>query len=223
MSTIPGRFRIETVQGTDLWVPSDDNSACVNIRNQRQLDWDANFNALETIRALTPGAVVFDVGAFVGDTTHTFLQRGCEVHAFEPAPVSFICLLQNCPEAHCYNMALGDGNRFDVRYEGGNIGAHSLLPGRRYSLPLDAFAVERMDFLKIDVEGMEGCVLRGGRGTISRLRPTILLEFNPAVLKNFNDTPDTVNALLTELGYSQFREVFRYRGPCGDHWDVVCI
>lgn len=219
---IPSRFRLETVASTDLWVPTDDNGACLHIISQRQLDWDAGFNALEAVNKLSAGSVVFDVGAFVGDTTATFLRLGCEVHAFEPRPESFMCLLQNCPGAHCYNVALGNGSRFETTTEGGNIGGQPLHPGKRYSVPLDAFAVERMDFLKLDVEGMEGCVLRGGRTTITKLHPMVLLEFNPYVMRDFGDTPEAVQALLIELGYAQFNEVYRCHGPHGDHWDVVC-
>jgi hypothetical protein len=36
-----------------------------------------------------------------------------------------------------------------------------------------------LDFLKIDVEGHEAEVLRGGRGTIEQYRPIVLFEYLP--------------------------------------------
>jgi FkbM family methyltransferase len=41
---------------------------------------------------------------------------------------------------------------------------------------LDDLQVNRLDFLKLDVEGMEADVLRGGAGLIDRCRPVIMVE-----------------------------------------------
>ena len=41
---------------------------------------------------------------------------------------------------------------------------------------IDAFEFERLDFVKIDVEGMELDVLEGGKQTIERHRPQMLIE-----------------------------------------------
>lgn len=54
-------------------------------------------------------------------------------------------------------------------------------------MPLDAWRLERLDFLKIDVEGMELDVLHGGKETITKCRPVIAAEAdreqnNPALL-----------------------------------------
>jgi FkbM family methyltransferase len=42
---------------------------------------------------------------------------------------------------------------------------------------LDSFALDRVDLIKIDVEGMEEDVLRGGAATIERHRPLMQLEW----------------------------------------------
>jgi FkbM family methyltransferase len=41
---------------------------------------------------------------------------------------------------------------------------------------IDAMSFERLDFLKIDVEGMEEEVLRGASATIARCRPIVMAE-----------------------------------------------
>ena len=41
---------------------------------------------------------------------------------------------------------------------------------------LDSFAVESVDFIKIDCEGYEDRVIEGASDTIKRCRPTIIVE-----------------------------------------------
>jgi hypothetical protein len=47
---------------------------------------------------------------------------------------------------------------------------------------LDSLGVERVDLLKIDVEGYEGEVLSGGLGMLQERRPAIFLEVHPWML-----------------------------------------
>jgi len=71
---------------------------------------------------------------------------------------------------------------------------------------LDAF-VERQqlcpDFAKIDVEGMELEVLRGGIDTFRRAVRALLLEVHCPMLIG-GESPDDVQAFLTELGFALF-------------------
>ena len=45
-------------------------------------------------------------------------------------------------------------------------------------VPLDEAALDRVDFMKIDVEGMEEAVIRGGKQTVKRCRPVVYMEIN---------------------------------------------
>jgi FkbM family methyltransferase len=62
---------------------------------------------------------------------------------------------------------------------------------------IDSLALERVDLIKLDVEGMELDVLQGARDTIKRCAPVMLVE----VLKN---DEEVVRLLLGELGYTAF-------------------
>jgi FkbM family methyltransferase len=62
---------------------------------------------------------------------------------------------------------------------------------------LDSLCLRRLDFLKLDVEGMEVEVLRGGREIITRQRPIMLVE----IIKSDRAA---IDAFLTELGYRTF-------------------
>lgn len=210
-------FDIEEMHG--LLIPKNDNTACVHIRRTGRLDWDDQFNSLKVWQELRPGMVVLDAGAFIGDTTKIFLDRQCEVHAFEPRPETFVCLLHNCPGAHCYNLALGDGTRFETATTGGNMGGKPLLPGRRYSIRLDDLRMERLDLLKLDVEGFEVRALQGAINTICRLHPMIHVEFNTVGLAQCGATPKMLEESLRSLGYGNLEEVYRYSDS---QWDIFC-
>lgn len=187
-----------------------------------RLDWDDNMRAIREIQALKPGDVVVDAGAYIGDSTQMFLDRGAEVYAFEPDPNAFECLKHNCPQAHCFNVALGNGEPYRVQILGGNMGGKWIVtdPASTLRAPtLDSYHLKRLDFFKVDVEGFEFFVLQGARETILKCRPHLLIEFNPSALGHFGVSVSQVQEYLRELGYSHYREVFRY----GDeNWDVVC-
>lgn len=68
-----------------------------------------------------------------------------------------------------------------------------------YGVQLDrALTLDRLDFLKIDVEGAEYKALRGFRETLARFRPTIVSEFSPP---NYSDRGEGYLAFLLDLGY----------------------
>lgn len=64
-------------------------------------------------------------------------------------------------------------------------------------LPIDALVSERVDFIKIDVEGMELEVLAGARVTIERCKPQLLIE----VIKSDSQS---IHRMLTASGYRIF-------------------
>lgn len=209
---------IEIIPGTEIAIPRLDNAATKHIRLKRSLDWDDNFSTIPEIKELKPGDIVFDVGAWIGDTTSVFLNQGCRVHAFEPREDNFICLLNNCPDANCYNIALGDGGTYGTDKRGGNTGGYPLLQGNKKTIMLNSFWQNKIDFLKIDVEGFEGKVLRGGMVTIQMYHPTILIEINPEALRLFGETPDSIINILKLYSYTSFREVYNYNNL---HWDII--
>lgn len=68
----------------------------------------------------------------------------------------------------------------------------NLIPVR--AVALDGFGLKRLDFLKIDIEGMELEALHGARETIARLQPMILVEYIKA-------GKERLAAALAEHGY----------------------
>ena len=63
----------------------------------------------------------------------------------------------------------------------------------------DSLGLKKLDFLKIDVEGAEHLVLKGGMNTLGRFKPTIVFEAN-------GESLPICLSLLSSLGY-QFSDL----------------
>lgn len=145
------------------------------------------------------GDVVFDVGANAGEYTYVFekLAGAAYVHSFEPIPKLFTELRRLFPKVNLHKIALSDkeeitqfkipiidGSKFETR---GKLDIDYLEPGEVSSelievecKTLDLFVtqnnIERLDFIKIDVEGHELKVLKGADKCIKQFRPIMLVE-----------------------------------------------
>jgi len=176
-------------------------------------------------RILAPGSVFFDIGANFGYYALTIAaarNRQCRVHAFEPNPKTYSRLcrhiewngLKNVVQAH--QLALSDREGTATLIErADNSGASRLgddAPGFAVQVTtMDAFSsthgVDRVDALKIDVEGLEAKVLYGGRETLCHFKPAIVIEFWTTGLGRAHSSVDEVAGALHDLGYRLFKPV----------------
>lgn len=149
--------------------------------------------------SIFPGAHVLDIGAYIG--THSiafarFTEKWGKVYAFEPRSEIFKILSNNislnqCEHVLAFNMALSD--RVGVaKLEPLDLDAPANFGGRELEgqtaeisdgyqaviATIDSMNIAQVDFIKIDVEGMESRVLSGGLQTISNLKPIIFCECN---------------------------------------------
>jgi FkbM family methyltransferase len=150
-------------------------------------------------RTLARDAVAVDGGAHIGVLT-VLLASLCpsgRVYAFEPGPDSRGHLIDNVAANHLDNVVVEDAALYDADGEivfafdemypaGSHVDAHG--PSVR-SVRLDSWArargIERLDLLKLDVEGSELAVLSGAQETIRRFRPVTIVECNPVALRRF--------------------------------------
>jgi FkbM family methyltransferase len=170
---------------------------------------------IELLRQLCrPGDIVADVGANIGATTVPLAahvgERGF-VYAFEPQRVVFQTLcanvaLQSFTNVDCVHAAVGERAatihipdlRYDLEANFGGVELAVFDSGRPVSqVTLDAY-IDRGPFtlIKIDVEGMETEVLRGGRLLIETQRPLLYVE---------NDRPAKSAELIAELRALRYR------------------
>lgn len=141
-----------------------------------------------------PGWICIDAGANVGAVTLALAKLvGSEgkVYSFEPGKPNIERLRANLalnPElekrVEVHPVGVGD-KPGELRWmeEPGNPGNAMLGSEGTHSVPiitLEDFArdnhIERVDFMKVDVEGMEFEVLTGARGLLEKLHPTLYFE-----------------------------------------------
>lgn len=68
-------------------------------------------------------------------------------------------------------------------------------------------ALQKLDLLKIDVDGYDYKVLRGGKDVIEKFKPTIFVELCEYVLNKQGDSVSDIFTYLEGFGYECFNEV----------------
>lgn len=177
--------------GGSFWIPAGNR-------------WVLPFNLAEQSRdiykisqpdGIHQGDVVLDCGAHVGTFTHFALARGAgKVIAIEPSPRNVECLRRNFPkeiaEGRVVVYPKGVWNKDDVmvlEQVGENSAADTVVmhqPGARKGneVPLTTIdklvtelGLERVDFIKMDIEGAEAPALEGAAATLKRWKPRLAL------------------------------------------------
>jgi FkbM family methyltransferase len=155
-------------------------------------------------REFRPKTIV-DAGAYVGDTAAYFLSRFAEarVFALEPNPESYRLALQNLSaygdRVIVSPLALWESEG-TVRFVGEQTGASIAEEGIEVRTTtveaiLDGLGVDRIDLMKMDIEGAELTVLNSGVGGWLRAVQVLLLETHG------RDIEDQAISLLEREGY----------------------
>jgi len=200
------------------------------------------------VRLCKPGSTIVDVGANIGVTAlrcaHASGQAG-KLFAIEPDPLNVARLRANIARNQASNievleLALGDregtvslgvpaphnrgGNRVET--------SPSLKLAEVRLTTLDKIAEThselRPDLLKLDVEGYETRVLRGGLGFIATFRPVIFLELSDEHLHYQGSSPAELLSLLEGQGYNCVEAISRDMVRSTDllegrHFDVIAV
>ena len=178
--------------------------------------------------------VVFDVGAFIGDTIEQFKSSfpDSDIHAFEPFDESFIVLknrFQKTDKIFLNNIAIGDQSLAKTNmYITQNKGSSSLLKPTKdanefwegnplstqekvkvKTTTIDSYCqkhnIETIDILKIDVQGSELKVLQGAERLLKdRLVKLIFTEISIAPNYKGQSEIDEIIKFLRENKYKIF-------------------
>jgi hypothetical protein len=109
---------------------------------------------------------------------------------------------------------------FKERVGSGDQGAEEITV-EMDTLDHQAAALDRLDYVKIDIEGAEISCLRGARQTVSRYRPLISVEYGMPTYSLFGNTAMTLFEWTREHGYIP-SDLFGNLIPRPGEWAVVC-
>ena len=173
------------------------------------------------LEGLTRGGVFWDVGAHIGFMTLLAARAVGEtgaVVAFEPMPATRGRLRASVLAGGFENvtvrpLAISHADGTGVLYAADASPMWTLDPGRgsQWGIPVKCSTLDAVmasnpvpDMVKIDAEGVEVDVLRGGRRLLAQHRPMVLVEFS---------TPE----LLAE-GRELLTNGFKWDYLGGNHW-----
>ena len=211
------RYRIYEADGYRIWL---------NVSESRQMVKRAvgryepeKFAAIRSV--LKPGACFLDIGGNKGDFAlfaAALAGPGGKVICFEPHPENAEWIRKSVAENRFENLrveelALSDHEGEATLNIGGKSGQHSLetrkhdrgsVTVRTMGLDryLEAEGIDRVDAIKIDVEGAEDLVVAGATETLTRDHPVLFLDVH-----DIGDTRlSALSNALQALGY-QAREL----------------
>ncbi len=195
-------------------------------------------------------SVVVEIGAHIGTLTMVFSKLAKTVYAFEPTKESFDLLNKNISLNECKNVIskqVGVGDKIEstkIGWIGNNNSGATILEGGMVTnevlssaengstnsietkidlINLDVLTLDRLDYLKIDVEGYEEKVIKGGLNTIKKFKPIIVMECMDDYSKK-----EPISKLNLENKYKSLLDLgYTYKilgkGNIDKNWDVLFI
>lgn len=200
-------------------------------------------------KLVKPGDVVLDLGANIGYFTMLaarLVGPTGKVFSFEPEPANFRYLSKNI-EINGFGNALasqvavadkpGKTRLFVCSYDSGHHtinqaeGIEAYRRGRKSvvtSIDIDTVSIDeflrgktdRVDIIKMDVEGAEALALAGMKETLARNRDVkVFLEYFPLLMRKMHTSPEAyAESLLTDFGFSMYAigQDYSMKGVSGD-------
>lgn len=158
--------------------------------------------------------VAVDIGGHCGLWSRPLSYIFKEVHAFEPVAAHRECFEKNLAGREnwaLYPFALGDREGPISLHSGPNSSGDTYVKAGGEHVAqmrtLDSFELTGVDFIKIDTEGHEYFVLKGGEQTIRRDKPAIIVEQKPGKGSQFGLGDRDAVELLKSWGATLHKEI----------------
>jgi FkbM family methyltransferase len=199
--------------------------------------WQSGLTEPETqelfLTILRPGMVLLDVGAYVGQFTlisSRATSGDIRIFSFEPTPEVFRQLRRNiqankCAHVTCIQAALSDkpGKAkfyfYPDSHDQNSLRALASSDARFAQVNVETvdsisekYSIDRMDIIKVDVEGNELAVLKGASLSLARFRPILIIEISRHQ-STYGYTGADIKAYLNGFGYNTFRVLLGARPP----------
>lgn len=214
------------------WIIDGDTHVSHWVRQEKRLDHDQNTLPI-LFKHVRPGDVVLDIGANIGDHTIAYsdwVGSNGKVIAFECGYEANACLRNNMrgrENVAIVDVALWSSDGWlNFNENNKNFGASFVAKSNVSShdspvkcIELDSLKFDRVNFIKIDAEGAECDILIGGKKTITRHLPVIVLEVNPSALIRANASEGMLMGLLRDLKY-EWEFLFGEKKD-GEQYDII--
>ena len=178
-------------------------------------------------RYISEDSTVIDVGAQAGQFTKHFasLAPKGHVYSFEPGEyalriLSTVVRLRGLRNVTIVPSGLSDqpgeavltspvkksgsigfGLSHLGRHEGDQPGYATTVSLTTLDMFVEKYRIQALDFIKVDIEGWEIHMLKGGIHTLERFRPPMFLEVCKTFLERAGSTPEDLWNLLSPMGY----------------------
>lgn len=189
---------------------------------QSYIEWEVFFhgafdrNGLEFTRKILnrlTNPTCIDIGANVGVYSIFMSKYALDIHAFEPLPRNYEILKKNVElnslkNIKIYTHGLSNENKMGSFHinNSSNHGAGSFDANHQNRIKDGGTQLElktgdsvlseceKIDFIKMDIEGFEFQAIQGLQLTLNKHRPILMMEYNETTQQNFHSYEDMVNA-----------------------------
>lgn len=223
-----GKIRPFHINEEGLWFETKYGFSVYSNLNDRILELEVNaaWEQMESTfvaNNVNEGAVFVDVGANIGYFSMlAATKKACKVLAIEPAPRAYDMLRRNvehnmlgeiiepfgvalgCRE-HTARFVCSLGPKNHIEYHVDNV--HRELSTINVdvttldNLLKDRKQIDRIDVIKVDIEGAEYAFLQGAINTLETFKPIVMMEIEEHRLVKFNATANNIFKYMNDLGY----------------------
>jgi FkbM family methyltransferase len=209
-----------------IWMPSAERELVDWMsRHSQMVDGKGTYQypkLVETLANCKSFRTCIDQGSHIGLWTAHLAKRFDRVICFEPLAHLRECWAQNVTgealsKCELLPHALGDhagtiamSSNPTVCGDSWIKGEGEAATGQPYTATmrtLDSFEFTDVDLIKCDAEGYEEFILRGAEATITKWRPTIVVEQKRDMACKFGLKPKGAIEFLKTLGYAEVREM----------------
>ena len=148
--------------------------------------------------------LIVDIGAWCGTWSLSMNQFAKNIHCYEPNKLHYECLSRNLSihsHVRLYNQAIGNNDGFvNLTEESATQNTRVLLEeGKTKINKLDSLDLQGVDFIKIDVEGLEMQVLKGAERTLENVE-YLMIELN-GNSERYGSSKKDIKDHLKSLGF----------------------
>ena len=195
------------------WLPDSDThfENYIDDRGYQTIHRDTILKYIRQYKPVTASCI--DVGSHVGFWSKDFTQYFKHVYAFEPMDEVRECLFENIKAKNytCFTNGLGNEMAVKkVKYNPEATGNTYISEDGNKEISikkLDTFYLPDIDYIKIDAEGYEIEVLKGGTKLIEMYKPFIHVEVKGKVLVKQGLTNEDIINYFDSINYKRLLSV----------------